>query len=96
MTGSGTVRSRFGAALAALALAGVLAGFAAPARADDDWRGRERAEHERFRRERERREWRAHHRPVYVAPPEQVYAPPVELAPPPAPGINLIFPIHIR
>lgn len=83
--------------LLALALAGVVGGVAAPARADDDWRRHERFERERMERG---REWRAHHRrPVYVAPPPAyVYAPPplVYAPPPPAAGINLIFPLTIR
>ncbi len=83
----------------ALVLAGVVGGAAAaPARADDDDRGRGR--HERLDRERAARdEWREHHRrPVYRAPPPAyVYAPPpVVYAPPPPPGINLIFPLNIR
>ncbi len=83
----------------ALVLAGVVGGAAAaPARADDDDRGRGR--YERLDRERAARdEWREHHRrPVYRAPPPAyVYAPPpVVYAPPPPPGINLIFPLNIR
>lgn len=92
------VRAMMGKLVIALALAGVIGGVAVPARADDDWRRRERFERER---EHERqREWREHHRhPVYVAPPPAyVYAPPpVVYAPPPPPsGINLIFPLNIR
>lgn len=43
--------------------------------------------------------WSYYSRPVYPYPyePRVVYAPPVVVAPPqPSPGINFVFPIHIR
>jgi hypothetical protein len=86
-----------GRMILAVVLAGVFAGAALPARADDRDRY-DRGGHDRDR-DRDAREWRAHHRrPVYHAPPPAyVYAPPpVVYAPPPSAGINLIFPLHIR
>lgn len=86
------VRALMAKLVLALAVASLIGGVAASARADDDWRRREHIERER--------DWRVHHRrPVYVAPPPAyVYAPPpVVYAPPPPPsGINLIFPLNIR
>jgi hypothetical protein len=63
--------------------------------AEDGWHDRGRAHHER-----ERREHHHHSRGYYVQPaPPVVYAPPPVVyvpSPPPSPGINIVFPIHIR
>ena len=94
---SGKLRSRAGAVLAVLVLTGVMAGLAAPVRADDDdWRGRERREQERDRHDHDRRDWREHRRVYVKPPPEEIYSPPVVVAPPPPSGITLFFPIHIH
>jgi hypothetical protein len=100
---SRTLRRRVsGSMLGRLAMGLVLAGMmgiaAAPARADDDDRrgfrreeGRERRDDHRreYHRERERERW--HERRDYVYAP-----PPVVYAPPPRPGVSIIFPFEFR
>jgi hypothetical protein len=90
----------------ALALAAIIGGVAAhPARADDDHgRGHDRGRgHEEWHgnghhddRGRER-DWRRHHRDVYVAPGYAYAPPPVVYAPiPVAPSLNFFFPLRFR
>lgn len=93
-----------------LAMAALLGGIAAPARADDDdWHRREWRQHERREHEwRERQAWCAYHPYacgypqgyVYAAPPPPViYAPPPPppiVYAPPAAGLSIILPIHIK
>ena len=85
----------------ALGAAALVAGIAAPARADDDdWHhGRGRGHHER-EREWHEHEWRdAPPAVIFTPPPAVMYAPPpaVIYAPlPPRPAIEIEVPIHIR
>jgi hypothetical protein len=92
-----------------LVLAGVAAVLvggtaAAPAFADDDWRGRHEWREREWRHHEREREWREHEwrerhwRPgyeYYGYPPPVIYAPPpAYYAPPPVAGFNFVFPIR--
>jgi hypothetical protein len=92
------------ALLAASLILGLGLTLAAPAHADDDdWHHRGGDWHDHEWREHEWREhqgWGWGHRDYYEPPPV-VYAPPpapIYVPPPiyPAPGLNVIIPLHIR
>ena len=86
-------------AATAMALALVFGGIAAsPALADHD---DHRHGHGHWRHERRDRGWYGHGHGRYFSPwygPDVYYAPPppVIYAPLPRPGINFVFPLHIR
>jgi len=88
---SGAIR----VATVALALATVFAGIGTTtAQAAERDRGHDRGHHERYR-------GRGHgydHGYVYASPDAYYAPPPVEVysPPPPSPGINFVFPLHIR